>query len=261
MNPNSGLEVLFAPAEFNALANRDLSQSTCVVFDVLRATSSMITAFANGAARILPCCEIAEAIAAKKTNPALLLAGERNGLRITSAITGSIDFDLGNSPRELAKDKVCGRSLAMTTTNGTRALRACGKAKSVFISSFLNLAATAEAVRAEKPAHLLLVCSGTYELAAYEDTLAAGATCKLLSDLFLPDNLTDSSLMAKQIYQSSEPNLSAALKSSQNGRRLMSQPQLRDDVDFCAQRDVMNLVAKFGKDGCVEVQKSRLLQR
>src|SRR2546422_11748827 len=94
------LEVLFAPAEFAALHQRDLSETACVVFDVLRATSTMVTALANGAAAIIPVAGIPEALAIRQRQPEVLLAGERDGLRIQADLTGSIAFDLGNSPRE-----------------------------------------------------------------------------------------------------------------------------------------------------------------
>jgi len=119
---------LFTPAEFEALSKRDLSKSTCVVFDVLRATSSMVTALANGAEAIIPVSEISEALEIKRKDPQVLLAGERDGLRIEANLTGSISFDLGNSPREFTKEKVTGKKIVITTTNGTRALRACAHA-------------------------------------------------------------------------------------------------------------------------------------
>src|SRR6266851_1491819 len=114
------LEVLFAPAEFSALSQRDLSETVCVVFDVLRATSSIVTALGNGATAIVPVAEISEALAVRQKHPEVLLAGERDGLRIQANLTGSIAFDLGNSPREFTPDKVRGKTIAMTTTNGTR---------------------------------------------------------------------------------------------------------------------------------------------
>src|SRR5436190_11942294 len=116
-------EVLFSPAEFAALRQRDLSATTCVVFDVLRATSSMLVALNHGAEAIIPVGEIAEALAMKRERPDVLLAGEREGLRIRKELTGSINFDFGNSPREFTRDRVGGKTLVMTTTNGTRALR------------------------------------------------------------------------------------------------------------------------------------------
>lgn len=129
------LEVTFTPAEFAALRQRDLSQTVCVVFDVLRATSSIVTALANGACEIIPVCEIAEAVALRQARPDLLLAGERNGRRILRAQTGSVDFDLGNSPREFTRERVAGRSIAMTTTNGTRALQACRGARRLLVGA------------------------------------------------------------------------------------------------------------------------------
>src|SRR5215203_5020237 len=98
------VEAILTPAEFPALAARDLSQTTCVVFDVLRATSSMLTAMNNGAAEIIPVIEIAEALAVKKQRPEVRLAGERNGKLIRKDLTGSIDFDFGNSPRDFIRE-------------------------------------------------------------------------------------------------------------------------------------------------------------
>ena len=84
------LEVLFTPAEFAALPQRDLRRTVCVVFDILRATSTMVTALANGAAAVLPVAEIAEALAARAHLPDALLAGERDGFRICADLTGGV---------------------------------------------------------------------------------------------------------------------------------------------------------------------------
>src|SRR5882672_313125 len=162
------VEVLFAPAEFETLAGRDLSETVCVVFDVLRATSSMVTALANGAKAILPVTEIDDALEVWRENLDVLLAGERDGVRIEA---GNTRFDLGNSPREFTRDKVAGKKIAMTTTNGTRALRACAHAKTVLVASFLNLKATTEFLERQQSSHLLVICSGTFDQAAFEDVL------------------------------------------------------------------------------------------
>jgi 2-phosphosulfolactate phosphatase len=237
------LEVLFTPAEFAALTTRDLSHTTCVVFDVLRATSSMVTALANGATAIIPVSEIAEALALKRSQPDLLLGGERNGLRITANLTGGTDFDFGNSPREYTAAKVAGKTIVSTTTNGTRALRACAGAGAVFAGSFLNLAATARTLAANPPENVLLVCSGTHAQAAYEDTLAAGALCDLLWAQVANEGITDSARVAWQVYLAAQADLPGAMQHSRNARRLLALPELRDDVAFCLQRDVFNLAA------------------
>ena len=140
------VEVLFTPAEFQDLRNRDLSKTTCVVFDVLRATSTMITALGNGAAAVIPVEEIEDAIQLKQERPELLLAGERDGVRIRTEGPKSVTFDLGNSPREFKRNAVEGRTIVITTTNGTRALLACRAAPVILVASFLNLTATCDQI-------------------------------------------------------------------------------------------------------------------
>jgi 2-phosphosulfolactate phosphatase len=249
------LEVLFSPAEFERLEGRDLSQTTCVVFDILRATSSMVTALANGAEAIIPVQEIAEALALRRDQPDLLLAGERDGVRILSHLTGSISFDLGNSPREFAREKIGGRTVVMTTTNGTRALRACSRAKKLLLGSFLNLSATAEVLQREAPGELLLVCSGTFEEAAYEDVLGAGALCDLLRPSYSAGDLSDSAQIALRLFLPEATELYAAVAGSRNGRRLLARKDLCEDVPFCLQRDRFDLVAELGKDGAIRCKR------
>jgi len=249
---NRFLDVLFSPAEFTALARRNLSQTTCVVFDVLRATSSMVTALANGAEVILPVADISEALALKKARPDALLAGERKGHRILRDQTGSVDFDLGNSPREFTADRVRGRAIIMTTTNGTLALRACARAQTTWVGSFLNLGALIAELRRHTPERLVVVCSGTFEEAAMEDTLAAGALCDALWPLYAGGHLTDSAQIARQIHLRLGADPLAAMEHARNGRRLLSQPELRDDVPFCLRRDAVDFATILSAEGGVQ---------
>jgi len=247
----SPLEVLFTPAEFSALPGRDLSGTHCVVFDVLRATSTMLTALANGAARIFPVREISEALQLRADHPDALLAGERDGVRILAAQSGGVDFDLGNSPREFTPERVAGREIIMTTTNGTRALQACVGAKRISPGAWLNLGALAERIRSERAARLLIVCAGTYDEAAYEDTLAAGALCDLIWTQFEvePEGISDSAHIARQIYLDARSDVEGAMqRHSRNTSRLLSIAALRDDVPFCLRRDVLDLTAEL-RDG------------
>ena len=242
------IEVLFSPAEFEALSRRDLSGTTCVVFDVLRATSSIITAFANGANTVIPVATIEEALREKERNKKVLLAGERNGFRITSKLTGSVDFDCGNSPREFAAAPRLGRTIVMTTTNGTRALKACLGAKEIVVGSFLNLLRVAEYLQARQVDDLLLVCSGTNEEASYEDLLGAGALANEVWDVFREGHVADSAQMARSIFLAAQNNLLGAMQFARNGRRLLGIPELRDDVAFCLQRDVFPIIATMDRD-------------
>lgn len=245
------LEVVLSPAEFAALSRRDLSQAVCVVFDILRATTSMITALANGAEAIIPVAEIPEAVALRQKNPNLLLAGEREGLRITAELTGSIDFDLGNSPREFTAEKVSGRTIVMTTTNGTRALRACAGARMILVSSFLNLRATTNWLLERRPSHLIVVCSGTHDEPALEDILAAGALCEKIWSNYAGGQVSDAAELARRIYPLMQNDLVDAMKSSRNGRRLLAIPELRDDVRLCMQRETIPFAATLMPGGAV----------
>lgn len=247
------LEVLFAPAEFAALPKRDLSKTVCVVFDVLRATSTIVTALANGAAAVIPVAEIPEALALKQKRPDVLLGGERDGVRIRANLTGSVDFDLGNSPREYTRERVQGKTIVLTTTNGSRALRACAAAKSVLAASFLNLDATAKYLQSHSPSDLLLVCSGTYDQAAFEDVLAAGALADLLWNSFMLEGIADSAMLARGIYWQNRVSLLNAMQHSRNARRLLTSPDLGSDVPFCLRQDAHPFVVKMQQDALVTV--------
>ena len=249
------LEVLFAPAEFAALGDISLSGTVCVVFDVLRATSSMVTALSNGAKAIIPVAEIPEALQIRSQREDVLLAGEREGVRIPAELTGSIAFDLGNSPREFTREIIAGRTIVMTTTNGTRALRACAHARKVLVSSFLNLRATANLLEREAPPHLVLVCSGTHEESAYEDVLCAGALCDLLWAKWNGGRVSDSALIARKLFCLERQDLFEGVSQSRNGRRLLSLPELKEDVRFCVQRDTLKAVPEMGNDGQVTLQE------
>ena len=247
------IEILFTPAEFAVLPGRDLSDTTCVVFDVLRATSTMLTALGNGAAGIIPVAEIEEALAWRARQPDILLAGEREGLRIRAAQTGSVDFDFGNSPREFTREKVASRTIAMTTTNGTRALRACARAQTVLLGSFLNLRVVAGWIERRRPRNLILICSGTGEQAAYEDTLATGALGVLLEPMFTAVQTADSVHLARQTFRGAQNDLRKAMEFSSNGRRLLANPDLAPDVEICLRRDTLDFNAALMADGFVRI--------
>jgi 2-phosphosulfolactate phosphatase len=272
------IDAILSPAELPALVKRDLRDVVCVVFDVLRATSTFVTALHNGAKVIIPVSEIAEALAIRQKQPDVLLGGERDGVKIRARQTGGVDFDFGNSPREYTPEKVRGKTVVSTTTNGTRALRACTGAETVLAASFLNLTATAKLIRQLQPAQIVLVCAGTRENRADEDVLAAGALCELLiregettgepkkgkssqhsgSRGCSPHQkdtceLSDSAKIARRAYAEAKPDLAGAVCNSENARRLLSVPELRDDVSFCLQHDIYPLIARMESDGAIRM--------
>ena len=250
------IETILTPAEFSALAQRDLRATACVVFDILRATSTFVTALHHGAKAIIPVSEIAEAVTLRQKSPDVLLAGERDGVKICAAQSGGGDFDFGNSPREFTPEAIRERTIGSTTTNGTRALRACAGAKTVLAASFLNLAATADFLQRGNFQEVLLVCAGTGESVALEDVLAAGALVELLAaHKNSHPTLSDSSEIAWRTFTQAQPDLATVFCRSQNARRLLAIPELRDDVAFCLQRDIFNLVAEMGTDGALRKTK------
>ncbi len=246
------IDVLLVPAEFQRLPERNLSRTVCVVFDVLRATSTMLEAFANGASAIRPGIDIREVLAWHQEWPDALLAGERDGLRIGPHLTGGIAFDLGNSPREFTRDRVWDRRILMTTSNGTRALRACQGAAAVWIASFGNLGAVARRILMSPPEELILVCSGTQESLAYEDVLGAGALMDRLASGINGARIDDSAHLVLHAFQSGKTNLLGALSASRNGRRLLSLPELADDVPICLTPDRFQFVPEMNDRGVLQ---------
>jgi 2-phosphosulfolactate phosphatase len=229
------IDVALGPAEIALLPDRDWTGTGAIVFDVLRATSSILTGLAADARTILPVETIEEAHAAKRRHPDALLCGERGGDRIEG-------FDLGNSPSEYTRTR--GRTLITTTTNGTVALRRCAAAERVFVGALLNLDALLEALRESGLGAWVLVCAGTHETVALEDVIAAGAVC----DAFPEAKLTDAALIARTAWREARGDLLGALRSSRNGRACLAAG--RDhDLAGCAALSSLAVVGELGPDG------------
>ena len=173
------------------------------MIDVLRASTTIISALAHGAAGVRPVLtvEAARALAASSAaGSTMLLGGERGGLRIDG-------FDLGNSPREYAPARVAGRRIVITTTNGTAALDACGLAAEVLIGGIVNRTAVAARARELAMVHgtagIHLVCAGTDGQVTEEDILAAGGILDAVN--CLPDadcdTLDASAMVAREAFR------------------------------------------------------------
>jgi 2-phosphosulfolactate phosphatase len=238
--PGSIIDVVLSPPEIDLLPQRPLDGWTAVVFDVLRATSTIVTALAHGVAGAWPVRTIEEALALKKERPGLLLGGERNGDRIEG-------FDLGNSPLEYGEN-VRGREIATTTTNGTVALRAVAHASSALAASLLNIGAVAAHLDAQPGRGLLIVCAGTFREAALEDILAAG----MLISILKRRALTDAAQVALAAYDREKRDLPAALHGARNGRALLEKGR-GAELDWCAQTSLFPLVAAMNPDGFVRI--------
>jgi len=228
------IDVALNPAEIARLPQRDLSQTTCVVFDILRATSTMITALAHGAREIHPVRTIDEARELRAEHPRAMLGGERHGELIDG-------FDLGNSPLEYRN--IGPARIITTTTNGTIALRACEHAERVFVGALLNLGAVVEELRWDEPERLLLVCAGTFEDFALEDAVAAGLLALEFPDATLTD-AAHAAVASARLF----PTPLEALRASRNGQVLASKGRSAE-VEWCAQLSRYTVVGLM--DGAV----------
>jgi 2-phosphosulfolactate phosphatase len=226
------IQVALCPSEIRRISATDLSGVTAVVFDVLRATSSIITGLASGVEAIIPVQTVEEARERKLKDPDLLLAGERGGLPPKG-------FDLGNSPEEFAKVK--GRRVVMTTTNGTTAIESVQRASKVLIGALLNMDALANYLFTHRSRSLLLVCAGTGEEFSLEDAVAAGALVARLSD---DQGLSDSAIITRSLYEQVGDDLDEWLRHTKNGKQLRKIGK-DADIAWCARLSVFDLICQL----------------
>lgn len=240
------IEVALSPAEIRRISTIDLNGVTAVVFDVLRATSCIITGLAHGVEAILPVHTIEEAKMRKANDPSLLLAGERGGLPIET-------FDLGNSPGEF--ESLNGRRVVMTTTNGTVAIQSVKHASNVLIGSLLNIDALADFLAGFRANDLLLVCAGTVDDFSLEDAIGAGA---LVARLSVKDGLADSAILVQSLYERVGNNVEAWLCQTKNGRALQKIGK-RGDISHCARLSVYDVIGKLTGNAIVSVETGTAL--
>ena len=227
-------EVRFVVPEADAA---DFAGTTVVVIDVLRATSSMVEALAQGARAIYPAESTEEAMRLLQSlgRDDLLLCGERRGLKIEG-------YDLGNSPAEFTDDVVGDRQLVMNTTNGTRAFVAAQGADRVVAAAFSNLAAVTDAVaRAER---LVVLCAGREGRFALEDALCAGLLLRRL-EAALGDvlELGDGARVARLLCDSYEPD-TEFLAGTDAGMAL-AEAGFEADLEWCARVDRHRVVPEL----------------
>ncbi|HSD30743.1 MAG TPA: 2-phosphosulfolactate phosphatase [Gemmatimonadales bacterium] len=231
------LDVYFTPPGPTA---GDLAGRGVVVIDVLRATTTIITALANGARAVVPTASSEEAVkmTANLERDGFVLAGERRYLPIPG-------FPLGNSPNEMTPEQVGAKTVYLATTNGTPALVAAQGADPVLVGAAVNFGALADRAGAvlRDRGDLAIICAGREKQFALEDAYVAGRLVKVvkkgLRKLALNDG-AEVSLALTQRYK----NFLDAFTASEAGRALESL-QLGDDVQFSAKMDRYALVPAY----------------
>ena len=201
-----------------------------VVVDVLRASSTIVTALANKASFIIPFSDISSAREYRKKfgRKGAILCGERDGRKIKG-------FNLGNSPLEFTSRKVKGKVLLMSSTNGTIAINAVKDFSRVIIGCFLNLSAIVETILLSRM-DIVILCAGTHGKFSLEDFLFAGAIINEINNRKVKFNISDICCSARDLYEHNFRMLEQAMRASLNGRILL-ELDMADDIKYCATRD------------------------
>jgi 2-phosphosulfolactate phosphatase len=227
------IDVLFAPQGLELQKPKGL---TVAVVDVLRASTTIAYAIDQGADRIIPLASIeaATALAIKLGEEDVMLCGEREGKRIDG-------FHLGNSPREYTHDKVGGKTLLLTTTNGTKAISLCEAAREVVVASLVNVSAVVDyLMNAENG--IVLVCAGKFGRFSMEDALCAGMIVASLRDRRSNNlELGDSAGAAEILYRANSIDPLALLRNCEHGQYLGSLG-FDADLQVCARVDALSVV-------------------
>lgn len=237
MPRSRSLAVYLLPSLFEPSAVRG---GIAVAIDVLRATTTVAHALANGARRIVPCESIdAARDVREREGPHILLGGERRGELIPG-------FDLDNSPAAWSAAAVADREIAFTTTNGTRALLRAAQADRVITAAFANLSAVTRLLQKDdRPIHL--VCAGTDGHVALEDSLLAGAIVAGLENDDSSLTLNDAAKLVRALWQScaaTENQRLSVIRSGLGATNLMALG-MEADIETAAQIDRVDLVPEY----------------
>lgn len=217
----------------------DLKGKIAVVVDIFRATSCMVTGMAYGVKCIHPVQDVEDCFNLGKKG--MITAGERGGVKVEG-------FDIGNSPFEYMKDEFQGKSVAVTTTNGTRAILASQAADQVLIGAFLNLD-TLVSYLSSLQKDIVIHCAGWKGTINIEDTLFAGAVIAKLSDTRTLSG--DPALLALQLYEQNKSSLIKIAQASSHAQRLAGFG-IEKDLEFCMDLSLYTVLPEF-KEGKLQL--------
>jgi 2-phosphosulfolactate phosphatase len=232
------VEFALIPAHLNG---RSLAGMTVVVFDVLRATTTITSAFASGILSVRAFADLNEMkSAAAAHEPTPITVGEVSALRAPGV-------DLGNSPGQFTPAHH-GREIFMASTNGTKAISAARSASEMFVAALVNAGAAAKTAAMTRRS-ILLLGSGTNGEISMEDTIGAGAVCASLEP-FEYVAVNDITRMALRLFHDSASDLPAVLRQCQGGRNIIK-AGLEPDIDFAAHLNVFDIVGRVDTNNLV----------
>jgi 2-phosphosulfolactate phosphatase len=225
------LEICLSPAMFSAHADRE---SVAVVIDILRATSSICTAFANGVSEIIPVASVEEA--EKMKNEGYLLAAERDGFVLDFA-------DFGNSPFNFTTEKVRGRTVAYSTTNGTGLMQLASGCHKVLIGSYLNFTSVCEWLK-NQDRNVIIICAGWKQRFNLEDTLCAGAMAERLMADGDFETVCDAVHASVDLWHMAKDNILAYVEKAAQRSRLRDKG-LDDCLEYCHTFDTTTVIPEL----------------
>ncbi len=228
------LHTVLSPSLLNLY---DISNSIVVIIDILRATSTISTALYNGAKQIIPVDSVAECIKLGKQMD-VITAGERDG-KIAEGLL------YGNTPFQYSAEFIKGKTLVLTTTNGTKLLHMAlaANAKGIITGSFCNISAVTDYLSAQNK-NVILACAAWKNRINIEDTLFAGAVINLLKNQF--EISCDASKIAETLYVQAKDDLFEFMKeqNASHFQRLMGFG-LEEDIRYCLTNDVANILSIY----------------
>ncbi len=233
------VEVCLSPALYQFFENPD---AVAVVVDVLRASSAIVTAFMNGAERIIPVGTIEEARSMKEKG--YMVAAERDGLVKDFA-------DFGNSPYNFTEDRVKNNHIVYSTTNGTQAIQLASSSHSVVVGAFLNLQAIVDYLL-KMDRDVLILCAGWKNKFNLEDTLFAGAVADKLLQYQNFNTICDSTLASQDLWRIARKDLRNYIEKAAQRHRLKKN-KLDDVIDYCLIPDQTDMIPSLKDDYLVKL--------
>lgn len=225
------LEVFSAATSFQ---EDELRDKTAVMIDVLRASSTIVTAIGNGAKGVIPVGDMGAGskISQSMDSANMLLCGEKDGEKIEG-------YDLGNSPLEYTPEVVQGKTIILNTTNGTKALMRSSLAKDIVVGSFINLKSIVNYLQDKE--EIVLVCAGWRGRLSLEDLLCAGNIIAELTGDSLPDGALDGAKVAFGLYEKFGDDIEETIKSSNHAGRLQGIVG-SGDLSYCSTVSKMDVL-------------------
>ena len=233
------LEVCLSPAMYDKHAD---NQNIVVIVDILRATSSICAAIHNGVKSIIPVATVEEARAMKQQG--YLVASERDGYVLDFA-------DYGNSPFNFTPDKVKGKDIVYSTTNGTRCIHMASHSKAVVIGSFLNISSLADWL-IQQNAPVLIFCASWKDRFSLEDTVFAGALAERLLDSGKFESNCDAVTASVDLWSIAKNDLLGYIQKAAQKERLASKG-LDDCIEYCLTADATHVVPAFMEDKLIDI--------